>query len=222
MPVIYAPQAIDGHPNSGIAEFCVKAATHTKYVLERLEELKKLALELETGHYKGIPVQPGVVVNLRNTDLEGNAVSEYPIKAEDLAGLMRYLGFRNIPFDHSIGMLGVYENMFYPTDNTHVDDQLGYYRQREWRLVGSDIAINGHRLTRELAEDERKTIETIDSEFWTREFTVSGAAVSRSALAQIYSPQTSSALGDIVEKILVPSSAEAAVRKIFDGNIQVM
>lgn len=222
MPVIYAPQEIDGHPASGLAAFCVKAATSTKYVLERIEELKKVALQLETGRYNGMPVDPEVVINLRNEFPKGNVVSDYPIKPVDLSGVMRYLGFRNIPFDHSIGMLGVYENMFYPTDNVHADDQLGYYRQREWRLVGSDIAVNGRRLTRALDTKERARLEAIDRDFWTRKLTVDGRFLSRSTLAQIYSWQANSPLSDAVEKILVPVSAEAAVRAMFAGNVQVL
>ena len=222
MPVIYAPQAIDGHPASGVAAFCVKAATHTKYVLERVEELKKVALELESGRYNGMPDHREAVITLRNEYPKGHVVSDCQIKAADLAGMMRYLGFRNVPFDHSIGMLGVYENMFYPTDNAYTDDQLGYYRQREWRLVGPGIAVNGHRLTRALDAQERARLETIDRDFWTRELTVNGGSFSRSTLAQIYSWQVNSPLSDIVEKIILPASAEASVRALFAGKVQVM
>lgn len=222
MPVIYAPQAIPGHPSSELAEFCVKAATHTKYVLERLEELKKLALNLETGYYEGKPVHPQATIRLQNVDPAGNVVGEYSIKPTDISGLMRYVGFRNIPLDHSIAMLGVYENMFYPTDNTHANDQLGYYRQREWRLISSSIAMEGVHHTRSLTPHEQTKLEAIDISFWSRSITVGTQTASRSSIAQVFTPPRNLRLSDLVEKIYVPASAEFDVRKIFNGNLEIM
>lgn len=222
MPVIYAPQAIEGHPASGLAEFCVKAATSTKYVLEQLEQLKKIALQIESGTFEGKKVDPGATINLKNADPAGNIVHSSEIKGTDIANLMHYLGFRNIPFDHSIGMLDVYENIFYPTDNVHIDDALGYYRQREWRLAGTIIAMNDHFLSRPLTPVEQERLEAIDFGFWTHELTMKGVRCKRSGLARIYTPQTDWSLEDLVDTILVPASAEAAVRKFYDGRVEVL
>lgn len=222
MPVIYAPQELSGHPASVIAEFCVKAAWHTKYVLESLEGLRKVAESLGTGTYNGFSVDKNATIDLNNETPEGTRVNEFKIKASDVDALMTHIGYRNIPFAHSIAMLGIYENMFYPTDNAYSDDMLGYYRQREWRLVLSTFEINGQPISRPLTAEERRELEAVDPAFWQRELTVRGQAASRSELAQIYLPYGGLTSRDLIESIVVPPSAEASVREFYDGEIEVV
>jgi hypothetical protein len=222
MPVIYAPQELPGHPASVIAEFCVKAAWHTKYVLESLEGLRKIAETLGTGTYNGSPVDKDATIDLNNVTPEGTRVNEFKIKPADVAALMTHIGYRNIPFAHSIAMLGIYENMFYPTDNAYSDDMLGYYRQREWRLVLSNFEFNGQPVSRLLTADERQKLEAVDPGFWQRELTVRGQTSSRSTLAQIYLPYGDLTPRDLIDGIVVPPSAEAAVRQFYDGEIEVI
>lgn len=222
MPVIYAPQELPGHPASVIAEFCVKAAAHTKYVLESLEGLRRDAETLNAGMYNGIPVDKDATINLNNITPEGALVNEFKIKNSDIAALMAHIGYRNIPFAHSIAMLAIYENMFYPTDNVNSDDTLGYYRQREWRLVLSNVEINGQPLFRSLTADERGKLEAVDPVFWMNQLTFGGQTTSRSALAQIYLPYGGLTPRDLIESIVVPPSAESAVREFYDGEIEVV
>lgn len=222
MPVIYAPQELPGHPASVIAEFCVKAASHTKYVLQSLEDLRRVAETLNTGIYNGIPVDKHAFIHLNNVTPEGTRVNEFKIKPADVAALMAHIGYRNIPFAHSIAMLAIYENMFYPTDNAYSDDMLGYYRQREWRLVLSNLEINGQPCSRLLTTDERRKVEAVDPVFWQRELMVNGQSSSRSALAQVYLPNDGLTPLDLIESIIVPPSAEIAVREFYDGEIEVL
>lgn len=222
MPVIYAPQELPGHPASVIAEFCVKAAWHTKYVLERLEDLRKTAETLNTGTYNGSPVDKDATINLNNATPDGTRVNEFKIKPADVVALMTHIGYRNIPFAHSIAMLAIYENMFYPTDNAYSDDLLGYYRQREWRLVQSNLEINGQPVSRPLTAVERRELEAVDPVFWQRELTVRGQTSSRSALAQIYLPYGGQTSRNLIESIIVPPSVEAEVREFYDGEIEVV
>ncbi len=75
--------------------------------------------------------------------------------ASNIDAMMKHVGYRNIPFDHSIGMLGIFLNIFYPTDNTHSGELLGYYRQREWRLIGGELNFNDRPLGRPQDVDGR-------------------------------------------------------------------
>lgn len=222
MPVIYAPQGLPGHPASVIAEFCVKAAAHTKGVLESLNSLKRVAVAMASGTYNGKPIAQDATIDLGNVTPDGTPVNQFKIKPADLAALMKHIGYRNIPFSHSIAMLGIYENMFYPTDNTHSDDLLGYYRQREWRLVTSDIAIEGQKIVRPLTAEERKKLEAVDASFWCRELTFKGKTVGRSEFAQVYQIHGGLSPRDLIESIVVPESAEKAVRDFYDGELEVV
>ena len=73
--------------------------------------------------------------------------------------------------------------MFYPTDNSYKNDQLGYYRQREWRLIVTNINLKGRPIGRKLSESEVAELEQIDPEFWSRKLSVDGVEQPRSELA---------------------------------------
>lgn len=87
---------------------------------------------------------------------------------------MKHVGFNNIPFDHSRGAMHIFLNMFYPTDNEHVGEQLGYCRQREWRVISGRLNFNGRPIGRELSDPEKARLLAIDNEFWSRTIRVDG------------------------------------------------
>src|SRR5579871_413235 len=171
-PVIYIPQGSANSPVSLIATFCVNGAYHTKGVLSQLQHLKEASdPELVSQQHK-MPVSPEYEINLQNTAPDASIAAQYKVRASVIRDVLQYVGYRNIPFDHSTAILGYFLNIFYPTDNAYRSDQLGYYRQREWRLVASDIGIKGRPIVRDLSGAEKAKLEEIDPEFWRRELAV--------------------------------------------------
>jgi len=227
MPVIYVPQGVAESPFSQIATFCVRGAYHTKHVLRQLQELKELSdPDLAAKHFR-MPTSQNYKLNLQNSDPAGSIVAKYDIPASYVQDVLSYVGFNNIPFNHSVGVLGVFMNMFYPTDNTHTGDQLGYYRQREWRLVAGDISVNDRPIGRELTEKELCEIENIDPEFWTRNLEYEGNSKKRSSLALIYDPVPDWRFFDFVETVYVPKDVpkealEQARTIVGDKLVEVM
>jgi hypothetical protein len=114
-PVIYVPQGSAENPLSLIALFCVNGAYHTKYVLSHLQQLKQLTDPAMSIEPLKRPVAPGCPVRLTNTDPAGTVVAEYTVVADDVRHVLQHVGFNNIPFDQSAGVLGAFLNMFYPT-----------------------------------------------------------------------------------------------------------
>ena len=113
-PVIYVPQGEGIGSLSQMSTFCVKAAWHTRYVLERLQDLKVASNPTSALEKVGYPLSPNATLQLKNTDPEGKIVADYTIPASNVDAVMKHIGYRNIPFDHSIGMLSVFLNIFYP------------------------------------------------------------------------------------------------------------
>jgi hypothetical protein len=220
-PVIYVPQGSAENPLSLIALFCVNGAYHTKYVLSQLQQLKQVTDPAMAIELLKRPLAPGCTVKLANTDPAGNVVAEYTVLADDIRHVLQHVGFNNIPFDHSAGVLGAFLNMFYPTDNPYTNDQLGYYRQREWRLIGDNVNIKGRPISRGLSAPEVGRLEQIDPEFWARELTADGVQRRRSELALLYDPLPDWDFLDLVEEIFVPQGATDLVRAIVGDKIAV-
>jgi len=220
-PVIYVPQGIADNPLSQIATFCVNGAQHTKYVLSRLHDLKELSDPGRLALRLGKPVSPSCELNLQNTDAAGNVVARYNLRIADVQNLLQYIGFNSIPFDHSAGILGYFLNIFYPTDNLYQNDELGYYRQREWRLVASNVNIHGRPIGRSLSAAEVVQLEDIDPEFWGRQLLADGKLQRRSDLALIYDPVPAWRFFELVDEVLVPPSVVDQVHAIVGDELIV-
>src|SRR5260370_27379241 len=67
-PVIYVPQHFGMGSLSQLGTICTKAAWHTRYVLERLEELKMMSDPDTAVARWGHPLAPDAVANLTNTN----------------------------------------------------------------------------------------------------------------------------------------------------------
>ena len=221
VPVIYVPQGIADGPLSQIATFCVHGIHHTKGVLSQLQQLKETADPVRLGQSLNMPVDPNCVLQLKNTDSAGNTVAQYSIRLTEVQHLLQYVGFNSIPFDHSAGILGYFLDMFYPTDNSYKNDQLGYYRQREWRLIVTNINLKGRPIGRKLSESEVAELEQIDPEFWSRKLSVDGVEQPRSELALVYDPTPGWNFLDLVEEVLVPADAVNRTRAIVGDRISV-
>lgn len=142
-PVIYVPQGLTASALSQIGTFCVRGAYHTRAVLRQLQELEEVSDPSRAQKRFGQPTSSDYTLKLQNTDPSGKIVVSKEIPAAHVQYFLQHVGFNSIPFNHSTGILSVFMNMFYPTDNTHADVQLGYYRQREWRLIAGDMNFNG-------------------------------------------------------------------------------
>lgn len=167
----------------------------------------------------GHPLAPNAVLTLKNNDPTGKIVADYVVPAANVNAVMKHVGYRNIPFDHSIGMLTVFLNIFYPTDNMHTRELLGYYRQREWRLIGRGLHFNARPVARALTQAEMERLQTIDATFWKREVTVDGMRPPRSAIAQIYNPTENWNFFDLVRNVFAPRSVAKRVGEIVGDKL---
>ncbi len=203
-PVIYTPQGEAENAASQISTFAVRGTYHTHAVLKQLRDLRNASDPKQLEAHYGMPVAPNYTLNLRNTGPDGAVVAGADVPAAHVQQVMQHVGFNNISFDHSVGVLEIFLNMFYPTDNQFADEQLGYYRQREWRFIGADLVVKGHQIARPLTAAEQTKLLSVDEAFWGREETVDGTKRRRSELALLYQPTPNWRFWDVVDKVLVP------------------
>lgn len=220
MPVIYIPQGLST-PLSLIGTMCVNGTHHTKYVLGQLQQLKDLSNPKSAAQEFGQPVAPNYTLDLQNTDASGQVVAKYSVPATQVQKVLQHVGFNSIPFDHSMGVLSVFLNMFCPTDNLHLSEPLGYYRQREWRLIAGDMRVDGRPMGRELSDAEKQRLAAVDPTFWNRTLDVDGTSVSRKDLAFVYDPVPGWHPLDLIESIHAPASAFSRIKQIMGDKVLV-
>ena len=109
-------------------------------------------------------------MNLENRDEAGNVVATYHMPLRQILNFLDYVGFRNAPFELMVGILNLTQNLFYPTDDERHDDQLAYYRQREWRITAG-MRVGGVQHGHAATDAEKKRLLEIDQRFWGKEET---------------------------------------------------
>jgi hypothetical protein len=220
-PVIYAPQGIADSAISQMSTFAVRGTYHTQAVLKQILALKDSSDPEKIKAHYGMHVAPGFTLNLRNTSPDGTIVSSADVPAISVQQVIQHVAFNNIPFEHSIAVLTFFLNMLYPVDNEHSDDQLGYYRQREWRFIGADLSVNHHQMARSLTAEEQENLTRIDNKFWSREEIFDGKRFRRAELALIYQPKPGWRLWDVVEGVLVPVEAFSRAQEILGDLVPI-
>jgi len=124
-PVIYVPQGTASSVHSLIGTFCANGIFHTKHVLSQLNALKEIGDPSLAEKKFGMPLMPNATIDMQIRDpATGVIIETFPIQTSDALKVIKYINYNAIPFDHSIGLLNVCLNMFYPTDNAHTGDAL--------------------------------------------------------------------------------------------------
>ena len=169
----------------------------------------------------GMPVAESYSLNLQNTDEGGRVVAQYDVPADQIKKVLDHVLFKAIPFDHSSAVLRLMMNLFYPTDDDYTGTQLGYYRQREWRLIKSGIAFHGHPMTRPLTQHERESLIEIDSPFWSRDIASPYGTGKRVDLAVIYQPIKGWDFLKLAKAIIVPEQGLERAKAIMGADAKV-
>ena len=105
------------------------------------------------------------MVILSNGDASRGTVQEFQIPWKVIRDLLSFIGFETAPFNAMAGVTSIAQTLFYPTDDDHHNQELGYYRQREWRIT-ADYYVNGLPRGRSLQDEEKELLLEVDRYFW--------------------------------------------------------
>ena len=212
LPVIYMPQALsEKDPLALLGPFVVGHLGQIQGTLESLRDLQSLDAKTVAKDY---------VVPLNNVDQSGSTVQTFHVPWKAIKDILRFISFERAPFSAMLGVTSIAQALFYPTDDEHHDQQLGYYRQREWRIT-ADYFVNGLPRGRNLHDDEKELLLRLDNPFWANS-TLPGAPNRRIdeavALAQ---PEPEEFLRK-VNRIIVPDDFADKARVIFGDRVATM
>ena len=166
LPVIYMPQALtESDPLALLGPFLIGHLDQIHHTLERLNLLDRID---DSDCVQGLganTVPRDCPITLRNSDESRGTVQEFNIQLQAIRDLLSWIGFETAPFAAMTGFTTIAQSLFYPTDDDHNDQALGYYRQREWRIT-ADYLVNGSPRGRNLQEDEKEQLIATDGAFW--------------------------------------------------------
>jgi hypothetical protein len=221
LPVIYMPQSLTEHDHLALlGPIIVSHLGHIKYLLEQLSGLAQLGdpEHIKKNFLGATHIADNCVLTLTNGDAARGTVQTFQVPWSTIRDFLSYVGFENAPFAAMSGVASITQSLFYPTDDEHVDERLGYYRQREWRVTAGYF-VNDTPRGRNLTADEKSELLKIDGRFWQRELTDDQGAFRRLDRAVALTQPNSDELLGMATRLIVPREALDEVRKLFKGPV---
>ena len=218
LPVIYMPQALSEQDHLALlGPFVVGHLEQVRSTLDLLNQISQF-VDLEYLRSLGThSVADDFIVTLNNPDESGRTVQEFQVPSTAIRDILSFIGFRRAPFDAMMGTTSIAQALFYPTDDDHGDHELGYYRQREWRIT-ADYYVNGSPRGRALHDGEKEKLLELDKLFWGG-ITHPSKPILRVDDALALVQPTPRELLDQVARIIVPDNFSEPASQVFGDRV---
>ena len=218
LPVIYMPQALSEQDHLALlGPFVVGHLDQIRGTLERLSLLAQYddPQYLQSICAKYVP--DNLLVNLGNVDGSGGPVQDFQVPWKAIKDVLRFINFETAPFKAMMGVTSIAQSLFYPTDDDHHDQELGYYRQREWRIT-ADYLVNGSPRGRSLCNDEKALLLELDETFWSRDTHPSKPIPRVDEALALVQPTPAELLG-MISRIIVADDFFAQANALFGDQV---
>lgn len=191
-PVFYFPPAHSGGAG-GLAAALIMQLGDVANLVKDLAELKDQILPL----------------NGRDIiDFEwGDPPNQFrvPVTVSAVSVVLSYLEYKNGAARTLHNSLRGISQFFYPTHEVS-KEALGYYRQREWRIIG-DIAMNGQLLMRNLIQEEKDFLVQCNPRFFEREVDLLSGRCVRVDECRLYMPPGEAHGMNLARRIICPADS---------------
>ena len=218
LPVIYMPQALSEQDHLALlGPFVVGHLDQIRGTLERLDQLAHLDDPAYVQNLGSNVVPDDFMVILSNGDALRGTVQEFQIPWKVIRDLLSFIGFETAPFNAMTGVTSVAQTLFYPTDDDHHEQELGYYRQREWRIT-ADYYVNGLPRGRSLQDEEKDLLLEVDRYFWKGNTHTSNPNPRVDEALALVQPAPAKLL-DKATRIIVPDEIYGQARQTLGGRV---
>ena len=214
LPVLYMPQALsERDPLALLGPFVVGHLEQIRSTLDLLNWMDQFDSPANIRSLGAKGIADDLMVTLTNPNESGGTVQESQVPWEAIKNILNFIGFRRAPFDAMLGATSIAQALFYPTDDDYHDHELGYYRQREWRIT-ADYHVNRSPRGRSLQDQEKKLLLEVDESFWGRN-THPSKLTRRVDDALVLVQPSPSELFDRVTRIIVPDDFSGQAVQFF-------
>ncbi|WP_334004230.1 abortive infection system antitoxin AbiGi family protein [Burkholderia cepacia] len=187
-PVFYLPPGTE-RGLEGVAEALFIALGDVKNLIHELEELRQLCLNAP-------PEEQLVYFTIGN-----NAPA--PALRKNVELMLSYLLHRHGQFVTMENALRGFGQLFYPTHNSRYVEELAYYRQREWRIIG-DMAFCGRPLDRLLNDAEKEMLLDCNPSYFGRDVQLLDGTHRRVDQCRVYTHINGDRAMSLVSEVIVP------------------
>ena len=200
-PIFYLPQDSKDKVWRGAFGAFLSRLTETHQLLERLQDCFELSRDTTRSE------------ETLNFNKNGDS---YPtgIKMKDLHHFLTFINSGGQPFIEQLGVIKGFSSLFYPIENTTYTEKLGYYMQREWRII-SNIIHKGNALVDKLTVDEQNRLLDLDKEYYDKIVTIPTGTFRRVELCKVLRTIGGKPIQASINRIFVPHSIYSETKDLL-------
>lgn len=199
LPVFYLPLLSDPRA-SACAESIYSALGAIGQMLERWQEIADI----------GASLLPGQALNVV---IDGTTVPT-TIERPQIEQLQRILEFRGMSAAAALNAFRAFGSLLQRTSDPRSDDLLGYFREREWRIVGNMLR-DDQPVTEAISNDDKDALLAIAPEYFGRAMRFRSGEHRVVDQCQVYRRFGDKLLKETVRRVIVPADAVRRVRALL-------
>ena len=199
IPVFYLPRTSDTNAGAEtLATALVACMGEIEVLFDRFSDLEKL-VRSKPNNDEQFPL----------------AENETVISVAGVKALLSYLTRDIQPVIKLWAAIKALSGFFYPVEDLKYTDLLGYYRQREWRILAS-MAKDGIELTRPLDTGEMDSLLKLDPEFFGQQLCFRTGKYRRVDQCKLFEQLDGKPIIRYARRVIVPAVAVARATEILN------
>lgn len=172
-------------------------------MFDRLSQLEKLVRNNSNNNEQFLITEAEIVIS-------GTRCSAGGVKA-----LLSYLTEGMQPVVKLWAAIKALSGFFYPAEDLKYTDLLGYYQQREWRIL-ANMAKDGVELTRSLYAGEVESLLELDPEFFGEQLLFRTGKYRRVDQCKLFEQLDGKPIIRHARRVIVPAVAVARAKEILN------
>ena len=203
-PVFYVPLVESSESMEGIGRTLLSRLGDAQFIVQKLADLSALA---SSGN-------PSDQLRITRGGKDAGATRATLGAAADITAVLQ-ADVR--PAEEVAGALRALFSLFYPTEDLDHNEELGYYRDREWRIVGNMLK-NGVAVSDPPSPAERSRLLDLDAEFFGRVVEFPSGEHPRVDQCQFLRAVQGVSPLAAARRVIVPECAAPRVREILHSH----
>lgn len=203
IPIFYTPTG--KHTDTGlehVANSLMCRVGEIQLALDRLAKLDSLVKQTSNKN------------EVLNIAKNGNVIGSTRCSIGGAEDLINYLTSGSQPIDILRNALRIISQYFYPTENLKYNDELTYYRQREWRIIGN-MSHHGKELTSSLETSTIQRLKDVDEKFYNKELEFHTGKYKIYEQCLLFKEYNNKPIIHYVNRIHVPKQVKERVEKLL-------
>ena len=204
MPVFYIPKAVGAVQGAEWAANVMVMQLQDAYVLSlRFAGISKMMQESQPGE-KVIRATVGF-----------DKPKTFDLDIADTRHVFEMLGFALTPPEMLTPAFEAAMRFFVPADDPREHIELGYYREREWRIATNIVMAGGVALLQAPTEDLIQRLKALDPEFFDQKYHASRGDQTRADGVSMLAEFNGRSIVQLARRIVVPRAALKQAKAIF-------